>query len=260
VDYGQLWDPIKVAPGETLLVRFGPLDFWIHRGDREWHMAHAHVPDGPERLGLERLPEMPGLDWTRWVINEQVDEVLLQPRMPDRPLIVRPEMPVCLLPNQSVRFYIGVSSWVSVSLGQRFRDILEIPTARLSNSWFGPATEGELCYAMRTTAKLREEDLQGHPHRAVVPLEVRNLSDEKLDFERLCLHTDNLRIYQGDGRMWSNQGRVSYRGADKWSRVAYARGAPPYDRAERLVGAARRPAERGALLRTFGDWKNLIDL
>jgi hypothetical protein len=112
---------------------------------------------------------------------------------------------------------------------------------------------------MRTTAKLRREDLQPHRHRAVVPFEIRNMSDERLDFERLCLHTTNLRIYQGRERMWTNKGRVSYRGADKWSRVVYARGAPPYENADRLIGKAREPMDRGALLKTFGDWKNLAD-
>lgn len=257
--YAGIWGPIRIGRDETVWVQFGPLDLWIHRGEREWHIASAHAPATPERLAVERLGSMPLRDWTRWVINEEVDEVTLQPRMPDRPLIVRPEMPVCLLPNQSVKFYIGVSTWISVSLGARFRNIADIPTARLSNSWFGPVTEGELCYAMRTTAKLRQEDLQCHPHRAVVPFEIRNLSDETLNFERLCLHTGSLRIHQGRERMWTNQGRVTYRGEEKWSRVAYARGIPPYDGADRMIGEARGPAERGALLRTFGDWKTLID-
>jgi len=202
---------------------------------------------------------MPEKDWTRWVINEPVDEVILHPQMPDRPLIVRPEMPICLLPNQSVQFYIGVPVWVGVSLGGRFGKIIEIPSLTLSNSWFGPTTEGELCYAMRTTAKLRQEDLQLHPHRAVVPFEIRNMSDERLDFERLCLHTTNLRIYQGTERMWTNKGRVSYRGEAKWSRVVYARGVPPYDNADRLIGKARDPVDRSAFLKTFGEWKNLAD-
>lgn len=259
MNYEDLWSPMSIEHDETLLIQLGSLDLWIHRGEQEWHIASEHRPDDPHRLSVSRTSEMPECDWTRWVINEQVDEVVLHPRMPDRPLIVRPEMPVCLLPKQSVQFYIGVPVWLGVSLGSLFRDIAEIPTMPLSNSWFGPTTEGDLCYAMRTTAKLRQEDLQQHPHRAVVPFEIRNMSDERLDFERLCLHTTNLRIYQGKDRMWTNKGRVSYRGEEKWSRVVYARGVPPYDGAERLIGKAREPVDRGALLKTFGDWKNLAD-
>ena len=259
MSYEDLWSPMKIEHDQTLLIQLGTLDLWIHRGAQEWYVASECHPELPYRLSVSRTDEMPDCDWTRWVINDPVDEVILNPRLPDRPLIVRPEMPVCLLPNQSVQFYIGVPIWMGISLGGRIGKIVEIPSLTLSNSWFGPTTEGTLCYAMRTTAKLRQEDLQLHPHRAVVPFEIRNMSDERLDFERLCLHTTNLRIYQGRERMWTNRGRVSYRGAEKWSRVVYARGVPPNDHAERLIGKARDPGDRGAVLKTFGDWKNLAD-
>lgn len=257
--YSDLWKPLKIEQDETLSIQLGSLNLWIHRGNTEWHIASTYRPDEPQRLSITRAGTLPEQNWTRWIINEQVDEVILNPQMPDRPLIVRPEMPICLMPRQSVHFYIGVPIWVSVSLGKRIRNIAEIPAVELSNSWFGPVTEGELCYAMRTTAKLRQEALLPHPHRAVVPLEIRNTSEEKLDFERLCLHAKSLMIYQGHERMWTNKGRVSYRGEEKWSRIVYARSAPPYDGADQLIGRAREPVERGALLKTFDNWKNFAD-
>lgn len=259
MSFKDLWSPMKVEFDETLQIQLGSLDLWIHRGEHEWHIASECQPDQQSRISVSRINEMPEADWTRWVINESVDEVVLHPQMPDRPLIVRPEMPIGLLPNQSVQFYIGVPVWIGVSLGSRFGKIVEIPSLTLSNSWFGPTTEGELCYAMRTTAKLRQEDLQLHPHRVVVPFEIRNASGETLDFTRLCLHTHNLRIYQGRERMWTNQGRATYRGEDKWSRVVYARGVPPFDEPARLIGKAREPVDRSAILRTFDNWKNLAD-
>ncbi|MBN2163211.1 MAG: DUF432 domain-containing protein [Pontiellaceae bacterium] len=257
--YAGLWEPIKVDRGETIIIQFGSLDLWIHRGEQEWHLASDHRANEMERLSISRDREMGDLKWMRWVISEQVDEIRLHPCMPDRPVIVRPEMPVSLLPNQSVQFYIGVPAWVVVSLGGRYKRIAEVPSMVLSNSWFGPTTEGELCYAMRTTAKLRQEDLLPHPHRVVVPFQIRNASDAPLEFTRLCLHAHNLRIYQGRERMWANQGRATYRGSNKWSRVVYARGIPPYDGADRLLGSAREPVDRGDILRTFDSWKHLAD-
>ncbi len=260
LNYQELWKPIKIERDDTLSIQLGPLNLAIHRGDMEWHIASTYSQNEQELFSVRKIDEMPDHDWTRWVINEPIDEVVLHPKMPDRPLIVRPEMPVCLLPNQSVQFYIGVPIWLSISLGSHFRDIAEIPAIKLSNSWFGSPTEGELCYAMRTTAKLQLSDLQGHPHRAVVPFEIRNTSNEKLNFERLCLHTNQLRVYQGEERMWTNQGRVTYRGEEKWSRIVYARGIPPYDGAEKLIGKARGGADRGTLLKTFDNWKHLVDI
>lgn len=258
--YAGLWDPIKIEIDETISIQLGSLNLWIHRGEQEWYIAFEHRATEMERLSVSRCREMADLEWTRWMINERVDEIKLHPCMPDRPVIVRPEMPISLLPKQSVQFFIGVPIWIGISLDDRFHNITEIPSMILSNSWFGPTTEGELCYGMRTTAKLQQKDLQPHPHRVVVPFEIRNASDETLDFARLCMHTNSLRIYQGHDRMWTNQGRATYRGENKWSRVVYARGVPPYDGSGRLIGQAREPVDRGAILRTFDNWKNLADI
>jgi hypothetical protein len=60
--------------------------------------------------------------------------------------------------------------------------------------------------------------------------------------------------------MWTNQARASYRGEDKWSRVVYARGVPPFDGAAQLIGKAREAVDRSAILLTFDNWKKFTDL
>ena len=130
----------------------------------------------------------------------------------------------------------------------------------LSNLWFGPVTEGELCYAMKTTAKLHQQDLVPSAQRAVFPLEVRNASQEKLNFERLCLRPQFLNIFQGETRLWTSKGRVSYRGEDNWSRIVYSNQAPEFDHAALMLGKAREAMQRGALLKTFDTLKQRIEL
>lgn len=257
VESHQFWKPYTLKQDQTLEVCLGPLTLWIHRGEREWHIASEKKPREEARKTI-RIADggfEPGRDWMRWIINEPQERVQLSPTMPDRPLIVRPEMPVCLLPKQSVQFFVGIPIWVSISIGKHFQSITELPTAVLSNSWFGPVTEGELCYALKTTAKLTPENLLPHPHRAAFPLEIRNLSTERLNFERLCLRMNSLNIYQGNNRMWTNKGRVSYRGEEKWSRVAYTGTAPEFDEAGKRLGKARQPSTRGLFFKTFDTWK-----
>jgi len=143
VKYAGLWDPIKIEIDETISIQLGSLNLWIHRGEQEWYIAFEHRATEMERLSVSRCREMADLEWTRWMINERVDEIKLHPCMPDRPVIVRPEMPISLLPKQSVQFFIGVPIWIGISLDDRFHNITEIPSMILSNSWFGPTTEGE---------------------------------------------------------------------------------------------------------------------
>jgi hypothetical protein len=76
-----------------------------------------------------------------------------------------------------------------------------------------------------------------------------------LNFERLCLRGQHLNIYHGDTRLWSSLGRISYRGADKWSRFIYSNEAPEFDHATQLLSKARTPLQRGLILNTFDNIK-----
>jgi hypothetical protein len=175
-------------------------------------------------------------------------------------LIVRPEMPICLMPKQSVQLFIGVPVWLGISFGSMPGQDLDVPTMVLSNSWFGAFTEGELCYALKTTAKTNPRDLLPSAHRAVFPLEVRNTSQEKLSFERLCIRPQYVNVFQGDTRLWTSKGRATYRGEENWSRIVYSTVAPGFDNATRLLGKARDAIHRGAILQTFDQLKQRVDL
>lgn len=254
LNYSHLWEPIKLASGQTIELSFGALHLWIHRGHDEWFIANEYEIDLADALdwSISEVPFVLEREWTRWVLDDQVDCIQLRPQLPNRPIIVRPEMAMCLTPQQSVRFFVGLPISLQITLGSKNVELMEIPTQILSNSWFGSVTEGELCYALKTTAKRKVEQLLPAPHRAVFPLEIRNHSTEMLRFERLCLRAQHLKIYQGKDRIWTSHGRISYRGEDKWSRFVYANRAPDMEQSLHLLADARTPAPRGLLLNSFG--------
>lgn len=260
--YEQLWKPHAVEVGETLFFSLGALRLWIYRGQQEWLIAHeleAEKRNAP-LVEVSDTPRDESREWTRWILDEKVEKVHLRPQLPNRPLIVRPELPMSLMPRKSVQFFIEIPLWVSVSFGSKHEQATEFPTMILSNSWFGSFIEGELCYAVKTTAKLSQADLLSEAHMAVFPLEVRNISSVKLNFERLCVRPQYLNIFGGDHSLWASNGRVSFRGEDKWGRIVYSSKAPQFDEASRLIGRAREQLRRGALLQTFDHLKQRVDL
>lgn len=261
-DYQKLWKPHVIGQGQTLDLCLGSLHLWIHRGKKEWYIAHETEAEDEDRfsVSIASVPFLEERPWSRWILDEHVEQIQLKPQLPDRAVIVRPEMPMCLMPKQSVQFFVGIPIWLAITFGVKKEQIIEIPTTTLSNSWFGPFTEGELCYAVKTTAKLHQEDLIRSAHRAVFPLEIRNASLEKLNFERLCLRPQHLNIFQGETRVWTSKGRVSYRGADNWSRIVFSTRAPKFDQASHMIGRARESMSRGALLKTFDTLKQRIEI
>jgi hypothetical protein len=261
-DYHQLWTPHTIGQGQTLDLCLGSLRLWIHRREKEWRIAHETEPESAERCSVSVTDEpfAPGRDWTRWILEDHIEQIELKPQLPDRPLIVRPEMPMCLMPKQSIQLFVGIPIWLAITFNAKHGQVIEIPTASLSNSWFGSFTAGELCYALKTTARVNMHSLSPSAQRVVFPLEIRNTSPEKLKFERLCIRPQYLNIFQGKTRLWTSKGRVSYRGEDHWSRIVYSSNAPEFDQAGPPIGQAREAMQRGAFLKTFDTFKQRVDL
>ncbi|MDF7806550.1 hypothetical protein P4E94_03805 [Pontiellaceae bacterium B12219] len=262
LDSQVLWKPHSIKQDEILEIELGALRAWIHRGKHDWHIAHTIGMEDANGCHISVTNGLfdPDRDWMRWILDEKTDQLQLKPQLPDRPLIVRPEMPMCLMPRETALLFIGIPVWLGITFGAKREQAVDIPTSVLSNSWFGSFTDGELCYAIKTWARQNQADLLPNNSRVVFPLEVRNASSEKLKFERLCIRPQNLNIYQGNTRLWTNKGRVSYRGEENWSRLVYAPRPPEYDQAAKLLCKAREPVHRGAILQTFDNFKQRVDL
>lgn len=262
IGYEKLWKPHPIKKEQTLELGLGSLHLWIHRDLQEWQIAYENDKETGERFFFSIADEADPADhdWTRWILDDGIQSVHFRPQLPDRPLIVRPEMPVCLMPKQSVQFFVGIPIWLAITFGSRHEKAIEVPSMTLSNSWFGQLSEGELCYAVKTTAKLHQESLLPSMQHVIFPIEIRNLSNENLKFERLCLRPQYLNIFQGKTRLWTSKGRVSYRGEDSWSRIVYSSKAPEFDDAKQLLGQARETMKRGALLKTFDTLKQRAEI
>lgn len=258
----QMWQPLAVADGATVHWRLGPCDLWLRRNGPEWWLAvHSGIDDAsarPPSIDVEQPPR--NIQWLRRIAPERCDSVSVTPRLPDRPVISRPDHPLSLLPGAHCRFFMGIPAFLSVCLDLRGLELHEVTTVALSNSWSGSVMEGELCYALRTTAKREPGELLPASHRIVCPVEVRNESKEVLTFSRITLPVGALNVYLGDTRLWANAISATYLGDEEWSRIRPDDGPPPFDQARDRLGQARNPAEHSSFLPLFSDFKHLVHL
>ncbi|MBM4163359.1 MAG: DUF432 domain-containing protein [Lentisphaerae bacterium] len=258
----EMWVPQTLEPGKIHAPRIGPLQLWLaHRGD-ELHLAAGLIDETDARA--EAAPAQPAeadvAAWRRWVCGSRPIQIALEPRLPPRPVIVRPAMPVTVLPGEEVAFFVSIPIRVAVLCvrdGGEPREVCEEPSVLLSNSWFGPPIEGELCYAVKTHARRHLDELRHDAHLAVCPVTIQNADSHSLTFERLCLRTQSLGIYAGTHHLWTNRGTLVYRGDDHPANITFETTPPPYDRARRLVAEPRKPHKQSRMMRAFGTFKSI---
>lgn len=253
----KLWDPWYIDPDQVYVKQVGPLHLWIeHRGD-ELHVASQIISAETETNNDK--PE--DIEWRRWICGKDKVRAVLEPRLPDRAIIVRPLMPVTVLPNCEVEFYVSVPIRVAVRIfngnSNDRRDICEEPTVKLSNSWFGLPVEGELCYALKTRARRRLEELRPDINLAMCPVTVRNSHSKELTFERICLRMRHLSIYSGDNHLWTNRGILDYHGEDDLTKITFEQTPPACDGAKQVLAAPRDPEKKNLMMRAFGNFKSM---
>ncbi len=135
----------------------------------------------------------------------------------------------------------------------RRRFLLDVPTHRPSDSWFGPSTmEGELCYGSRTNARLNLENLPVRPHRAISVVRVKNGSTKDLNIEKLKLPTPQMSVFvTAEGHYWTEGVTLERREDDEPAAVRFDQGPPQEASDATLASAPRSPSQRGLLTRAF---------
>jgi hypothetical protein len=193
--------------------RLGPLSLWVTRLTSEWQVGHRWSAD-PLDETLELLEDAPapeGVELRRYLFSSGGRTLRMIPRVADRPFVTRPEMPVIIPGHEAATLYVATPVWVELAAGDPLRVFAELPIWHPSSTWFGDDfTDGTLCYATRTRAKLDPADLRRGP-RVTTAVFVSNEHDEPLRVERLALPLPQMSVFRAeDGRLWTEAATVAY--------------------------------------------------
>jgi hypothetical protein len=168
-------------------------------------------------------------------------------------VVVRPEQAFRILPRGSARIYISIPVWVRVELMTEPgpTTLTEMPTVRLSNTWFGSLFKGELCYWTETTARRKFDAREPQPHVATAPMLVRNDATDELPLEKVALASSMLGMYRGRDRLWTSEVKVVSSSPSQPQKVDVEEG-PPSDAPEAtLLSEPREKRKGGVLARTI---------
>ncbi|MFT5457124.1 MAG: hypothetical protein ACI9K2_003617 [Myxococcota bacterium] len=183
--------------------RIGASQLTATRRTGEWWLEFVSGTDTDDRT-LESAPMEPVAQRsasTRRYCGAPANQLTLRPVLADRPVVVRPEAPLHVLPGSSAVLHVSTVVWLSVEAGGR---LWEAPLVRPSDTWFGPDTRsGELCYASRTRAR-RTPDGLAHPGRAITKIEIENRESTTVELQRLLLPTHQMAVYERDGQLWTD--------------------------------------------------------
>ena len=253
------WGDYEVAANRTLRWQLGPKTLWITRGDSEWRVADAEGPDRLDaRLVIAEPAEEPagdddGIDVRRFASRSGNRSVRLGPALPDLPVVVRTTQPFFVPAMQEITLFLSAPLWFRVYLDGRETELVDTPIARPSDTWCGPDTmTGELCYALRTSARLHLENLPRRPHRAISAVRIQNNAPSALHIEKLKVPVPYLSLFVShEGYLWTEALTLEREDDSGGTKVRLDDRPTQIVATERIAGP-RKKMSKGFLLDAFG--------
>lgn len=251
------WGSFELKEKQARYWEIGPLLLGIERRAHEWNIA-SHSSNESDKTNLkiasEECSAFPPehLQFRRFIFHQSTTAITLTPILADRPQVSRAEIPFYLPANESVTIYVSSPAWVRLEAGSLNVFLDEIPSMRLSDTWYGPNTrEGELCYSNLTFCRTHLTDLPVRPHRVLTPVIIHNHAKTPLLLERLSLPLPYLSIYaDSSGGLWTEEIVVRNEAHDKHI-VKQSKGAPGIAPNASLVSQPRSALKPHNLMTLF---------
>ncbi len=235
--------------------RIGPLELVIESKPLEWrlHWSYNQEPLSAHFHFLENYTgSFSHMNTERIAFCHKNSVLSINPKLADRPIVIRPEVPFFIPPEEEITLYFTTPLWLDLQSGEN-TTIREIPTFRLSDTWFGPSDQsGEFCYAAKISARLDVNELKMLFHRSITSLVIKNRAADPLFLERIKLPVPNLSLYRGeDGINYTEEIIVEREKNGKTVQIALGkRPAKQFPVSHKLIGP-RMTLEHSFMTRTL---------
>jgi hypothetical protein len=230
----------------------GTLRLWAHRDGVEMQVA---VSTGQPESALDTQDGLEPLDPPSHRFSGLSGDVMLGARCADRPMVVRPSVPLTIVPGGSTEVFVSAPVWLTLHTGGNV--VFEVPTVRPRNTWFGATPQaGELAYASRTSAVSRLADVSVSPGRAVTRLQLDNPLEDPWEVRRLKLPAPYLPLFLTDHGLWTPSLRIVGNAGDDVT-VKVQDTPPDKVKVLMLLGDARQTGTPHLVRRALGGLSNL---
>ncbi len=215
----RIWKEHHFKDGDKGLFSVGPLSLKIESHAHDWVLSWKHSSNPLEESLSVELPCQCELDiddnYERFGGQHRERVLKFSPLLPDLPVVIRPEKTFYVLPKEEVILFVSVPMWLKVSLANSGTLLKEIPSYRPPDTWFGVSpNEGEICYAIRTKARLELSDMPLRPYRAIAAIKVVNKAKDKLFLERIKVPLPNLKLFESESGIYLTETVVIEREKD----------------------------------------------
>lgn len=245
----DIWGKQSLEEREIKHLSVGELHIWLKYQNEEIWIAQAYNDEIKRKGSLDQPPK--DTEWSRWAHKNGSTEVAIKPVFPDKPLVVHSEYSLKISPETEIQIYTRIPVWVRILLADNDYQLIELPSVKLSRTWFGIETEGELCYHAKTKARRDLSNVDKKPYLVSCPIKIVNKSSEELTFSHFCFRVERLSMFLHENELWADETQIIYQGEDLHSEVIMTGKLHKGITKKQLLTKPRKQIHKSLATRTF---------
>lgn len=216
MDWDNLFGKHQIPPGNVKSFDLGCMMLEIKREKEGWFLKSTVGSNGEDST-----PEKTA-DTGEYFQTGKSNSVVIAPALPEKPLVFKSSR-LTILSGEKLTFFLKIPLSIQIYSPKLSDENLlkEIPSKRLSDTWFGEPDEGEAAFALGSEYFLNFDTIETTPLEAVCPVTIFNHSSALFEVQRLMIRVENLSVYLNSGKKTTSMVQLEYKGQEVLGSAEY---------------------------------------
>ena len=243
-----------IQPGETELIPVNDFVLGVKREKEGWFIKVFENCTDIQKINEEEISE------GEYFQSGKSNSLIITPALQNKPLVFKGNK-MLIAPHQRLTFFVRIPLILHIYFSKIQNDNLlkEIPSGRLSDTWFGEPDNGIAAFALGSDYKLSFSETKATEVETICPVTVHNNWEQQLEIHRLIIKADNLTLYRNGSKKVSSVVKLEYKGQDTISSATYGTSKLYHGENPEIVAKARTDDTKSLLKANFHFIRNIYN-
>lgn len=255
----SFWKKYAVKDNQTLGFKTGFADVIIKRESNGWLVKASSLAESVNEMQVCETDDLRDDQDVLHFYSGSSGNLIVVPALPDKAVVFRNNKNIKISAGESTRLFFNIPLTLQFYFDEVKDEtrLIEVPTRRLSDTWFGEIDEGEPAYSIGSAYFKSIAEAETRVWEALASVEIVNNTFGVLDLQRLILRVEDFNLYRKDNLILTSHVTIEFKGQEQLEIVNLSTRDDVHGNKFELIANKRLSDSKKLLRRSFFFIKNI---
>lgn len=213
----SFWKKYALKANQTLEFKAGYANLIIKHESKGWLLKTSSLAEPVDELVAGEIGDLHDDQDVLHFYSGNSGNLIVVPALPDKAVVFRNNKNIRISAGESTRLFFNIP----LNLQFYFNEVkdenrlIEIPTKRLSDTWFGEIDEGEPAYSIGNVYFKSIAEAETKVWEALTSVEIVNNTFGVLDLQRLIIRVEEFNLYRKGDQILTSHVNIEFKGQEQ---------------------------------------------